>query len=134
MSNVRAGTAGDSVLTAVSQVRSTLSRIFWARMLLQAGSAGIVSWLVLQFLQYAPGVTRSVPMLVAVGVSLLAAAACFLLLWRRLGPVSPLRAALWIEEHGDSGYALVTWVEQSLGMSPSSPALGGVVADASRTA
>lgn len=131
MSNPRvATTANDGVLTAVGQVRRVLSRILWTRMLLQAAGVGVGSWLLLLFLRRG---TSAIPMMVAITVSSIVALACLALLWRRLGVVTALRAALWIEEHGGSGYALVTWVEQSLGGSPSSPWLGHVVADASRT-
>ena len=111
----------DSVLTAVTHVRGTLARIVFTRALLQALGAGLVTWLLLALL--APWLethrqnSSPLALVMAIVVTLTSLA---ILAWRR-GAVTPLRAALWMEEHESTGYALVTWVEQSLIVPPPPP-------------
>ena len=126
----------DSVLTAVTHVRGTLARIVFTRALLQALGAALVTWLLLALL--APWLethrqnSSPLALVMAIVVTLTSLA---ILAWRR-GAVTPLRAALWMEEHESTGYALVTWVEQSLIVPPppssSSRSLQRLVAQASQ--
>ncbi len=114
------------LLARVAQVRRALVRVVHARVVLQALGSGLASWLLITLSLHAMGVAdidvmrnRAVPIV----ASMLVAIACAVMLWRSLPAVSPLRTALWIEEHGDTGFALVTWVEQTLAGEPRSARL-----------
>jgi hypothetical protein len=101
----------DPVITEVQRVRRALSRVLQARVALQALGAALASWLMMSFLLDAVGVDDAMGVVVQVlpiAIATIVAAVCALMLWRDHGPVSPVRAALWIEEHGDTGFALVT--------------------------
>ncbi|MBL0170656.1 MAG: hypothetical protein IPP90_07975 [Gemmatimonadaceae bacterium] len=127
LSTMRA--ARDPVLAAVAGVRRRLSRIVWTRCVLQSAGVGFATWLILHLL----GRGRLDAGIIGT-VSFLAAVAFGIIVVRQRGTVSLLRAALWIEEHQGSGYALVTWVEQSVtGASPSA-LLSQSVGAASRAA
>jgi len=127
----------DPVSTEVQRVRRALSRVLQARVALQALGAALASWLLMSFLLDAVGVDDALGVVVQIlpiAIATIVAALCALMLWRDHGPVSPVRAALWIEEHGDTGFALVTWIEQTLGRDAPSPSLGRVVTRTSHDA
>ena len=124
-------TSRDPVLAAVSQVRGWLAGILWARVLLQSVGVGLALWLLLTaFSSWRTG--SDGPLRAYVPSVLLFAVACASMLVRRRGSVSSLRAALWIEEHESSGFALVTWVEQSFSAASPAVSLQRVVAQSSR--
>ena len=131
----------DPVEVAVTAVRDGLTRILWARVLLQSFGSGLATWLMLTLFQMALATDASFALARAI-IAGFVALACAVVLARGQGSVSLLRTALWMEEHASSGYALVTWVEQLAGnASPAfalppkalpSPALQRVVAQSSR--
>ena len=109
----------DAVMQDVSTIARALRTTLGFRVALQATGAGVASWMLLQQLLSAalppsmrdvlsPGVLLVVPLMASATV----AALCVVMLWRNVGAISPVRTALWIEEHGGTGFALVTWVEQ----------------------
>ncbi|MEQ1692579.1 MAG: hypothetical protein ABMA00_14920 [Gemmatimonas sp.] len=122
--------AHEMVLESVARIRRSLGLILWARIAIQAIGAGLATWLVLWRLAGAGA--DDVNLALAASGALVAALSCGVVLVRKRGAVSPLRTALWIEEHESSGYALVTWVEQSLSESAPSAVLQRAVAHASR--
>lgn len=124
-------TSPDSVLAAVARVRRRLTFVLLARVVLQSVGLGLGAWLLSNMIlseRLAAGVS---PLVMAVGTLCLAVISAGVLA-RRCGFVSALRAALWIEEHHESGYALVTWVEQSQHADPPTARLAQVVEQASR--
>jgi hypothetical protein len=111
-------------------VRRNLARVLWTRTILQAFGVALAVWLILSVV-VPPGVIRP---RVLILLALVAAAGVAMALARQRGAISVLRAALWIEEHETSGYALVTWVEQASQAGPSSGSLGQVVERHSKAA
>lgn len=104
-SSNRGGLATDEVTMQVRGVQRGLQRVLGLRVVLQAVGAGLSAWLMLSLagrvLPFAAGVWWAIALAAIVTVSGAA------ILWRSLGAITPLRAALWIEEHGGTGYALV---------------------------
>lgn len=123
----------DTVIADVTAVRRALSWVFYARVVAQALGAALAAWLVLSLTasysasQGMPSLSPTTAMLSGALVAVLSA----LFIARGYGRITLLRAALWIEEHGGTGFALVTWVEQSLGGSAMSSSLAGAVSRAS---
>jgi hypothetical protein len=124
----------EALLARVEGVRRALARVAHARVVLQALGAGLASWLLITLSLRALGIdaadvarNRAVPLFTSVFVAIV----CAVMLWRTRREVSPVRAALWIEEHGDIGFALVTWVEQTLAGERPSALLASRVARAS---
>jgi hypothetical protein len=111
--------AADVVLRDVSSIARALRRTLGLRVALQAAGAGVAGWMLLQLLLSAAlstslrdGLSRGVLVVVPLLTGMAVAVLCGLMLWRNVGAISPVRTALWIEEHGGTGFALVTWVEQ----------------------
>ncbi len=109
----------DAVVAEVLSIARALRSTLGLRVALQAIGAGVASWMLLQLLLAAAltPAMRAVPSpwtFVALSLmsSLTIVALCGVMLWRNVGAISPVRTALWIEEHGGTDYALVTWVEQ----------------------
>ncbi len=127
----------DDVWEQVLRVQHTLWRVLSARVVLQALGAGVAAWLLLALGLHAVrlatagdrGVSSVIPWVLLVVAALVCSVSAFVL-WRTVGRITTMRAALWIEEHGGTGYALVTWIEQRVGASTPSPMLGGLVGKA----
>lgn len=105
----------DPVVSQVQRVRRSLSGVMWMRIALQTVGAGCAAlWLLTQLRRMAVvenwtiAVSTVATIVFAVGLAVV----LMLVLVRRQGTLSDLRAALWIEEQRSAGYALVTWVEQ----------------------
>ena len=129
---MNAATEYGRIIADLSRVRQRLSRIVWGRTALVSIGAGLTVWLITsRALQLLAGAGQSVGTSSTVGLvaSVIAVAVCGAVLSRRHGSVTPVRAALWMEEHESVGYALVTLAEQARivpDAEGAAPASGGV--------
>ena len=102
------------MLRAVDRVRFMLAAVVWGRASLCALGAALALWISSMFAWQLFGIETSYP--TSVGIALIdgsiVGAFVMWMLARRLGRVSRVRAALWIEEQRSIGFALVTWIEQ----------------------
>ena len=126
--------SGDALLADVASVRTQLARMVWVRSALESLGLGLASWLVLTSCHAAMPVRWPLASWMMVSLSVAVAVVLLMARRRRAGTISLLRAALWIEEHGGTGFALVTWVEQWSTGDGASSTLGAVVERASRAA
>jgi hypothetical protein len=126
--------SGDALLADVASVRTQLARMVWVRSALESLGLGLASWLLLTSCHAAMPVRWPLASWMMVSLSVVVAVVLLMARMRRAGTISLLRAALWIEEHGGTGFALVTWVEQWSTGDGASSTLGAVVERASRAA
>jgi len=120
--------APDEVTAQVRRVQRGLRRVLGLRVVLQALGAGVAAWLsaTLAARAFAIDAVAWWAFALAVVVTLIGA----MMLSRSLGAITMLRSALWIEEHGGTGFALVTWIEQRAHHGAGSPMLGSKVGKA----
>jgi len=111
--------SGDAVMRDVAFIEQMLRTTLGVRVALQSIGAGVASWILLQLLLTAaiapvtqdavsPWMFFAIPLIASLTVVVL----CGVMLWQNVGSISAVRTALWIEEHGGTDFALVTWVEQ----------------------
>lgn len=140
---MNAATDYGRIIADLNRVRQRLSRIVWGRTVLVSIGAGLIMWLITsRALQLLAGAGQSVVTSSTVGLvaSVIAVAVCGAVLSRRHGSVTPVRAALWMEEHESVGYALVTLAEHArmvpdaAGAAPASGGLARLLAELSTSA
>lgn len=114
-----------------------LTVVLWTRIALLAIGAGLAAfWLIARIREWAEwhvwmqGISDRAWSATLWTVTAGVAVAFGVLLARRIGSVTPVRTALWIEERLSTGYALVTWVEQAASRVPPSAWLADRVAAA----